>query len=115
MNTRIHPPRRAFTLIEILVVIGIIVLLAGILVPMVGRAMRQAKQTRTAADLQSIATALEAFKTDHGSYPGADPVIAPNTGAAILGRYLNGPLGDGYLPGTVPPAPPALPAYDDPG
>ena len=53
--------RRAFTLIEILVVIGIIVLLAGILVPLVGRSLRQAKQTRTAADLQSISTALEAF------------------------------------------------------
>jgi type II secretory pathway pseudopilin PulG len=111
-TTRIsrRPQRRAFTLVEILVVIGIIIVLAGILVPLVGRAMRQAKQTRTAADLQSITVAIEAFKTDHGFYPGAEPVIAPNTGAAILGRYLNGPLGDGYIPPAGPPAAPNDPA-----
>lgn len=112
--TRRRRRRGGFTLVEILVVIGIIVLLAGILVPLVGRAMRQAKQTRTAADLQSIATAIEAFKTDHGYYPGAEPTIAENTGAAMLGRYLNGPLGDGFLPGstsTTPDDPNDPPAY----
>lgn len=94
--------RSAFTLIEILVVVGIIVLLAGILVPLVGRAMRQAKQTRTAADMQSIGTALEAFKLDHGDYPRVD---VANAGAAVLGRYLIGPYGDGTLPSTTNPPP----------
>jgi len=94
---------RGFTLVEILVVIGIIVVLAGILVPMIGRAMRQAKRTRTAADMQAITTALEQFKNDTGDYPRWD--AGPNIGAAILGRYLNGPLGDGYKDGVVPPAP----------
>ena len=90
-----------FTLVEILVVIGIIVILAGILVPMVTRAMRQAKQTRTAADLQTIASALEAFKGDHGDYPRTD-VGLYNLGAAYLGRFLAGPLGDGLNP-PIPP------------
>ena len=58
---------RAFTLVELLVVIGIIAILIAILVPMVGRAMRQARQTRTSADMQTIATVLEAFKDATGT------------------------------------------------
>ena len=93
-TTRIHRRRHAFTLVEILVVIGIIVVLAGILVPLVGRSMRQAKQIRTAADLQSIATALEAFKADHGDYPRTMP-NSISSGIGVLGRFLFGPFGDG--------------------
>ena len=93
-TTRIHRRRHAFTLVEILVVIGIIVVLAGILVPLVGRSMRQAKQIRTAADLQSIGTALEAFKADHGDYPRTAP-NSIGSGIGMLGRFLFGPFGDG--------------------
>jgi prepilin-type N-terminal cleavage/methylation domain-containing protein len=93
--SRVSLARRGFTLIEILVVVGIIVLLASILVPLVGRAMRQAKQTRTAADMAVIGTALEAFKADHGDYP---RVELPNLGFALLGKNLYGPLGDGVAP-----------------
>ena len=92
-TTRIHRRRHAFTLVEILVVIGIIVVLAGILVPLVGRSMRQAKQIRTAADLQSIGTALEAFKADHGDYPRTAP-NSIGSGIGVLGRFLFGPFGD---------------------
>jgi len=46
--------RSGFTLVEILVVIGIIVVLAGILLPTVLKAYRQAGKTRAAADLQTI-------------------------------------------------------------
>jgi prepilin-type N-terminal cleavage/methylation domain-containing protein len=103
-----RPRPRGFTLVEILIVIGIIVVLAAILVPTIGRAMRQAKRTRTAADIQSLAMAIEAFKADHNDIPRTIPGT-PNLGAAILGKYLNGPLGDGYLPTS--PGPPA--ARDD--
>jgi prepilin-type N-terminal cleavage/methylation domain-containing protein len=91
--------RRAFTLIEILVVVGILVLLAAIALPLIGKAMRQAKRTRTAADLASIATALEAYKADHGDYPrvainlgvtSAADRPNPMTGAQVLCRALLG-------------------------
>lgn len=102
----IAPARRrdGFTLIEILVVIGIIVILAGVLVPMIGRSMRQAKRTRTAADMQAIATALEAFKADHGDYP---RVGYPNAGAGTLGRFLFGVYGDSAPMGSPQDDPPA--------
>ncbi len=97
---------RGFTLIEILVVVGIIVVLASILVPLAGRALRQARMTRTAADMASIGTALEAFKADHGDYP---RVGLPNLGFALLGKNLFGPLGDGAT--STGPDPDDPPAY----
>jgi prepilin-type N-terminal cleavage/methylation domain-containing protein len=61
--------RKAFTLIELLVVIGIIALLAGILLPAVNHMRRSAQITGQKADFQSIATALEQYKSDFGDYP----------------------------------------------
>jgi prepilin-type N-terminal cleavage/methylation domain-containing protein len=65
-NKRQH---RGFTLVEILVVIGIIVLLIGITVPIYEKARKQAVRSRVAADLQSIATGLEAYYADWNVYP----------------------------------------------
>jgi type II secretory pathway pseudopilin PulG len=78
---------RGFTLIELLVIIGIIALLATVLLPMVNQAYRQAARASTAADLQVICQALEAYKHDFGDYPRIDRVNNPTlkvTGAALL-------------------------------
>jgi prepilin-type N-terminal cleavage/methylation domain-containing protein len=101
-----HQDRRAFTLIELLVVMGLIALLAGLLLPMIFRSLRQGYRTRQAADLNTIAIALEAYKQDFGDYPRlpisaiapnvGDPI--PDTGAATLGKALLGPYGDGKVP-----------------
>ena len=72
---RHKPSRVGFTLVELLVVIGIIVLLISILLPMVNRAYRQAVRTSMAADLQVISQALEAYDHDFGSYPKPDATI----------------------------------------
>jgi type II secretory pathway pseudopilin PulG len=89
-----------------LIVIGIIVVLATLLVPTVIRTVRQGTRAAMAADLQAIATALEAYKQDHGDYPrvAKNPAwsngdyyalgeLAPNppTGAQILCQALMGP------------------------
>jgi prepilin-type N-terminal cleavage/methylation domain-containing protein len=57
--------RSAFTLIELMVVIGIIVVLAGITVPVVGVVKRMVKDARCDNNLRQIATAITAFKADH--------------------------------------------------
>jgi hypothetical protein len=57
--------------------------------------MRQGQRARTAADLNAIATALEAYKTDFGDYPrliygGTLPYNGTGSGASLLGKALLG-------------------------
>ncbi len=60
----------AFTLIELLTVIGIIVLLAAILMPTIGAAMRTARMAKVQSRLQNLASGCEHYKMDNGYYPG---------------------------------------------
>ena len=88
--TRQPAVRLGFTLIELLVVIGIIALLIGLLLPTLSRARANARAARAMADLQAIATALEAYKADLGDYPpsnGANGI----TGGELLAWALVGP------------------------
>lgn len=61
--------RRAFTLVELLVTIGIIGILASTVVVNVSRSRGKARDARRKADLKALQTALEAFNDDNGSYP----------------------------------------------
>ena len=92
--------RRAFTLIELTVVVAIITLMLGILLPVTGRARLGARILAVNAELRDIGLALEAYSFDHDSkYP-------PTRVDCMLGEHfyqLPYELTDaGYLPAASP-------------
>ncbi|HUS45420.1 MAG TPA: type II secretion system protein [Phycisphaerae bacterium] len=64
-----HPGRRGFTLVELLVVMGIIGLLVMLLMPAVNHAIIAVYAFKTANIISQIDTALTAYQADHGEYP----------------------------------------------
>lgn len=60
---------KAFTLIELLIVVAIIAILAAIAVPNFLEAQTRAKVSRVKADMRTLATALEAYAVDNNRYP----------------------------------------------
>jgi len=85
-----------FTLVELLVVMGIILILVSIAVPAANIARLKAKDTEVRSGCNSIQVALENFGVDHaGCYPGA--------------HWEQDTAGDYYVgPGVIG----ALPSYD---
>lgn len=69
MNILNRSLQRAFTIIELLVVIGIIGLLSGLLIPVVTNSMTKATVADARVKLTQIAQAVEAFKGEYGYYP----------------------------------------------
>lgn len=68
-----------FTLIEVIVVAGIIAILAGILVPIIFKEIDESKKTRAIADIRSISSAMFVMKKDTGSWPTRDSDTTNNT------------------------------------
>jgi prepilin-type N-terminal cleavage/methylation domain-containing protein len=72
--------RRGFTLIEMLAVIAIIAILAGIVFKMMAFANRKASEARTIAILEKVANALTEFKAEYGQYPPVASNACPFSG-----------------------------------
>src|SRR5580704_241934 len=72
MNPRQHsyPRQQGFTLVELLVVIGIIVILIAILLPVVSKVRTEAYSANTLNTIQQLSSACERYYQDFGAYPG---------------------------------------------
>jgi len=81
----------AFTLIEVLVVIGIITVLAGLLIPVIASARESARQTTCQANMRELHKAIMMFATDHnGSLP-------PNSSTYMPWRSLRRTAGESHF------------------
>lgn len=61
--------RLAFTLIELLIVIAIIGVLAGLIAAAAVNALRASRRAQTTLEIKNMSGAIENFKNDYGAYP----------------------------------------------
>jgi prepilin-type N-terminal cleavage/methylation domain-containing protein len=59
----------AFTLLELMIVIVIILILAGLIVGGAGYAQRASAENRARAEVRALELALQSYKLDNGAYP----------------------------------------------
>jgi prepilin-type N-terminal cleavage/methylation domain-containing protein len=72
MSVRSLQRSRAFSLVELLVVLGIVALLIAMLIPSLSRAREQANRTKCMSNLRQIGNSLAIYVHDHGDLPPLD-------------------------------------------
>ena len=94
---------RGFTLIELMVVIVILGILAGLIVPRIMGRPEEAKQLKAKMQIESLETALKLYKLDNGMYPDTEQgllalIEQPETGIVPKNWRKQGYLEKGRFP-----------------
>lgn len=96
-----------FTLLELLVVLGIIALLAGIVGPQVMKHMGAPKTKTARVQIEDLSAALDMYRLDVGRYPKTDQGLLALVEKPTAAKRWNGP----YLRKTKVPQDPWLLDY----
>ncbi|NCO36758.1 MAG: hypothetical protein AUJ92_19460 [Armatimonadetes bacterium CG2_30_59_28] len=79
------PPRRGFTLIEMLIVIAIMAILAAILFPVFAKAREKARQAACSSNLKQIGLAVMMYISDYDQVlPDPNPWYYMDTGSCVV-------------------------------
>lgn len=106
-HCQLRAPRRAFSLIELLLVLVILAVLASIVVPKFTRRSEQARVTAAKTEISIIDGAIDAFEVDNGRYPSAQEGLSALTqqppgltgwhGPYLKRAVVNDPWGHPYV------------------
>lgn len=92
-----------FTLIELMVVMVILGVLAGLIVPRIMDRPEEARRTKAAVDIQALDQALKLYKLDNGLYPSTEQGLQALVEAPSVGKLAKRWREGGYLDkGKVP-------------
>jgi general secretion pathway protein G len=94
---------RGFTLIELMVVIVILGILAGLIVPRIMGRPEEAKQLKAKLTIESLETSLRLYKLDLGAYPTTEQgltalITPPGTGSTESTWREGGYIEKGRVP-----------------
>jgi general secretion pathway protein G len=118
-NRRCSHRGRAFTLVELLVVIGIITILIGLLMPALSRAREAARRTKCLANLRTLGQGMVMYANDSkGWLPNSNPASTVNdydmTNAVLVALnrvYVHSP-GAFHCPADSDPVPEKIETAD---
>jgi general secretion pathway protein G len=92
-----------FTLIELMVVIVILGILAGLIVPRIMSRPEEARQAKAMIQIESLETTLKLYKLDNGSYPSTEQGLQALVEPPEVGNLPRNWREGGYLEkGKIP-------------
>ena len=94
---------RGFTLIELMVVIVILGVLAGLIIPRIMGRPEEARRMKARIQIESIETSLKLYKLDNGNYPTTEQGLDALVEAPTVGQLARAWREGGYMDkGKVP-------------
>ena len=88
---------QGFTLIELMVVIVILGILAGLIIPRIMGRPDEARSAKARMQIESIDTALKLYKLDNGNYPTTEQGLQALVKAPAVGGLAKNWRQGGYL------------------
>lgn len=101
MNKYLRQCQRGFTLIEIMVVVIILGILAGIVVPRLLDEPEEARRTKAQVQIKSLEEALAMYKLHNGYFPTTEQGLQALVDKPETGRIPNNYKEGGYI-GKIP-------------